>query len=163
VVWSYCRANFVFDSWTTLKLSTCAMIVIIGNSASLVMFPVFVLFLDRLQICRACRAATIAQCGGGVQSQQRLRRQKIRLRRNSFGIAQMAIDFRHRDKNGEISRKHGNTLVRTLRMTYGSGFAPGCAGDAKLRDVLANLDETSLRDLILDHDAGYLDQVCRAA
>jgi hypothetical protein len=27
---------------------------------------------------------------------------------------------RHRDKNGEISRKHGNTLIRTLRKTYGS-------------------------------------------
>jgi hypothetical protein len=26
---------------------------------------------------------------------------------------------RHRDKNGEISRKHGNTLVGTLRKTYG--------------------------------------------
>ncbi len=24
-------------------------------------------------------------------------------------------DTRHRDKNGEISRKHGNTLIRTLR------------------------------------------------
>jgi hypothetical protein len=26
---------------------------------------------------------------------------------------------RHRDKNGEMSRKHGNTLVRTLRKHYG--------------------------------------------
>jgi len=36
----------------------------------------------------------------------------------------MAFDTRHRDKNREISRKHGNTLIRTLRRTYGSGFAP---------------------------------------
>ena len=27
----------------------------------------------------------------------------------------MAIDTRHRGKTGEISRKHGNTLIRTLR------------------------------------------------
>jgi hypothetical protein len=30
----------------------------------------------------------------------------------------MAFDTRHRDKSGEISRKHGNTLIRTLRKTY---------------------------------------------
>jgi hypothetical protein len=27
---------------------------------------------------------------------------------------------RHRDKDGEISRKHGNTLIGTLRKHYGS-------------------------------------------
>jgi len=75
----------------------------------------------------------------------------------------MAIDARHRDKKEEISRKHGKTVVRTLRMTYGSGFAPGCANDARLSDVLAKLDETSLRYIILDHEAGYLEQICRAA
>jgi hypothetical protein len=31
----------------------------------------------------------------------------------------MALDVQHRDKNGEISRKHGNTLIGTLRKTYG--------------------------------------------
>lgn len=60
----------------------------------------------------------------------------------------MPIDTRHRDKNGEISRKHGNTLIRTLRKTYGAGFAGGCADDAKLSDVLTQLDETSLSHLI---------------
>ena len=33
---------------------------------------------------------------------------------------------RHRDKNGEISRKHGNALIRTLRKHYGANFAKGC-------------------------------------
>ncbi len=33
VVWFYCHANFVFDSWTTSKLSTCAMIVMVQGSA----------------------------------------------------------------------------------------------------------------------------------
>jgi hypothetical protein len=46
----------------------------------------------------------------------------------------MAVDTCHRDKNGEISRKHGYTLIRTLRKTYGPGFAGGCADDAKLSD-----------------------------
>ena len=75
----------------------------------------------------------------------------------------MTFDARHRDKNGEISRKHGNTLIRTLRNTYGSGFANGCADDDKLSDVLHKLDDTSLSHLIRDHDAGYLHQVCQAA
>ena len=72
----------------------------------------------------------------------------------------MAFETRRRDKNGEISRKHGNTRIRTLRKTYGPGFAAGCADDAKLSDVLSKLDETSLSHLIRDHEAGYLEQIC---
>jgi hypothetical protein len=34
-------------------------------------------------------------------------------------MKQPGLDQRHRDKNGEISRKHGNTLVRTLRRVHG--------------------------------------------
>jgi hypothetical protein len=75
----------------------------------------------------------------------------------------MVLDTRHRDKNGEISRKHGDTIIRTLRMTYGPGFAEGCRDDEKLSGVLHKLDETSLSHLIRDHEAGYLNQICRAA
>ena len=32
------------------------------------------------------------------------------------------LDNRHRNKDGEISHKHGNTLIRTLRKIYGQGF-----------------------------------------
>jgi hypothetical protein len=39
----------------------------------------------------------------------------------------MAFDTRRRDKSGEISRKHGNTLIRTLRKTYGQSFAGAVA------------------------------------
>ena len=60
------------------------------------------------------------------------------------------LDGRHRDENGEISRKHGNTLISTLRKTYGPGFAPGRSGDDKLKDVLHDLDEPSLSHLIRD-------------
>ena len=46
------------------------------------------------------------------------------------------LDDRHRDKDGEISRKHGNTLVRTLRQIYGASFASGFAETDKLSEVL---------------------------
>jgi hypothetical protein len=39
---------------------------------------------------------------------------------------------RHRDKGGEISKKHGNTLISTLRERYGESFAKGEPGTAKL-------------------------------
>jgi hypothetical protein len=60
---------------------------------------------------------------------------------------------RHRDKNGEISRKHGNALIRTLRKHYGASFATGCADDEKLSAVLHKLDEPSLSKLVLDHES----------
>ena len=47
----------------------------------------------------------------------------------------MAVDSRHRDKSGEISQK-GNTLILTLRHTYGGNFAKHCASSEKLSDVL---------------------------
>jgi hypothetical protein len=60
---------------------------------------------------------------------------------------------RHRDKNGAISRKHGNTLIRTLRKHYGARFANGCSDDENLSDVLHKLDEPSLSKLVLDHES----------
>jgi hypothetical protein len=72
------------------------------------------------------------------------------------------LDNRHRDRNGEISRKHGNTLVRTLRKIYGSGFAPGCKDDEKLSDVLQKLDEPSLSQLVRDHQGGHLEGKIRS-
>jgi hypothetical protein len=74
----------------------------------------------------------------------------------------MAVDTRHRDKNGEISQKYGNTLIHALRKTYGPGFAPGFADHAKLKDILQKLDESSLSYLIGDHEAGKLKQICAA-
>ena len=66
------------------------------------------------------------------------------------------LDNRHRDKNGEISKKHGNTLVRTLRKLYGQTFAAGQIETAKLSDVLQYLNETSLSQLVHDHKNGHL-------
>jgi hypothetical protein len=76
-------------------------------------------------------------------------------------MQQPGLHDRHRDKNGEISKKHGNTLVSTLRKTYGQSFADGCADDEKLSDVLHKMDEPSLTKLVHDHDAGRLTEICR--
>jgi hypothetical protein len=73
----------------------------------------------------------------------------------------MAIEARHRDKNGEVGRKHGNTLIRTLRKTYGPSFGKGCSEKDQLSDVLHRLDEPSLGRLIRDHEAGKLAEIYR--
>jgi hypothetical protein len=67
------------------------------------------------------------------------------------------LDGRHRDQNGEISRKHGTTLIRTLRKIYGQSFAAGYPETAKLSEVLHQLNETSLSQLQRDHKTGHLD------
>ena len=56
------------------------------------------------------------------------------------------LDNRHRDKDGTIERKHGNTRVDTLRETYGDGFAPGVRGDKKLENLLRDSGANSLTD-----------------
>jgi hypothetical protein len=61
---------------------------------------------------------------------------------------QPGLDGRHRDADGRISEKHGNTLVGTLRETYGDGFAAGIRSDAKLSTVLERTGANSLSDLL---------------
>ncbi len=68
---------------------------------------------------------------------------------------------RHRDQNGETSRKHGNTLIRALRKHYGATFAQECGEDEKLSDVLHESDVPSLSKLVLDHTVGRLGDICR--
>ena len=63
---------------------------------------------------------------------------------------QPGLANRHRDADGEISRKHGNTLIRSLRIAYGKDFAPGCSDDQTLGEVLQKLDEPSLTKLVED-------------
>lgn len=70
---------------------------------------------------------------------------------------QPGLDDRHRDKDGEISRKHGNTLVRTLRRIYGPNFASGFAATDNLAHVLNTAPtHPSLSQLRRDHVAGTL-------
>lgn len=45
---------------------------------------------------------------------------------------QPGLDGRHRDLDGEIHQKRGDTLIRTLRDEYGPDFAPGVRSDMRL-------------------------------
>ncbi len=73
-------------------------------------------------------------------------------------MAGTGLDERHRDKDGEISKKHGNTLVRTLRKIYGASFASGFADTDKLSTVLAKEPtHMSLTQLRHEHVAGTLE------
>ena len=56
------------------------------------------------------------------------------------------LDDRSRDNDGEIRHKRGDTLVGTLRDTYGPDFAPGYLSDTRLdtlldRERCATLDQ----------------------
>lgn len=66
-------------------------------------------------------------------------------------VKEPGLDDRHRNKDGEIDRKHGNTRVDTLRDTYGPNFAPGRRGDMELENLLANEKVDSLSQLLKDH------------
>ena len=48
-------------------------------------------------------------------------------------MTESSLIGRHRNKDGEISRKHGNTLIRTLRKTNGVSFAKNCSDTRKTK------------------------------
>jgi hypothetical protein len=73
-------------------------------------------------------------------------------------MKETGLDGRHRDKDGAISKKHGNTLIGTLRKIYGQSFAAGHPQTATLSEVLLQLNETSLSQLRRDHETGHLDK-----
>ncbi|MDB5609291.1 MAG: hypothetical protein JWP25_6191 [Bradyrhizobium sp.] len=70
-------------------------------------------------------------------------------------MSKAGLNNRHRNKDGEISGKHGNTLIRTRRKVYGQNFAAGYPEAEKLSEAL--LQETSLNQLRRDHETGHLD------
>jgi hypothetical protein len=73
-------------------------------------------------------------------------------------MSKASLDNRHRIKDGEISGKHGNTLIRTLRKIYGLSFAAGYPEKTeKLSEVLLKLNETSLSQLRRNHGTGHLE------
>jgi hypothetical protein len=61
---------------------------------------------------------------------------------------------------GEIGLRYGSISVRTFREFYGS-FAPHCADNEKLGEVLQDLDEASLSQLVRDFKSGKLAKVCQ--
>jgi hypothetical protein len=71
-------------------------------------------------------------------------------------MSKPGLDGRHHDKNGLISSKHGDILVRTLRKIYGQGFAAGYPETARLSEVL-QLNETSVSQLRRDHETDHLE------
>ena len=71
-------------------------------------------------------------------------------------MVKAGLDNRHRNKDGEISGKRGNTPVRTLRKIYGQGFAAGYPETAQLSEVMLQLNETSLSQLRRDHETHHL-------
>jgi hypothetical protein len=58
------------------------------------------------------------------------------------------LDERCRDRDGEIRHKRSDTLVGTLRDTYGSDFAKGYRSDAKLGTVLDREGADTLSGLL---------------
>jgi hypothetical protein len=61
---------------------------------------------------------------------------------------QPALDDRCRDQDGEIRHKRRDTLVGTLRETYGPEFAPGTRSDAKLGTVLERSGARTLSEYL---------------
>ena len=51
-------------------------------------------------------------------------------------MSKAGLDNRHRNHDGEISHKHGNTLIGTLRKIYRQSFAAGYPATEKLSEVL---------------------------
>lgn len=61
---------------------------------------------------------------------------------------QIGLDERTRDHDGEIRSKRGDTLVRTLRQTYGPDFAPGVRSDMRLDTLRERFGEESLSQML---------------
>jgi hypothetical protein len=73
-------------------------------------------------------------------------------------MSSAGLDNRHRNHDGEISHKHGNTTIQTLRKIYGQSFAAGHPETKTLSEVLLQLNETSLSQLRRDHETGHLNK-----
>jgi antitoxin HigA-1 len=63
-------------------------------------------------------------------------------------IFHRGLSNRFRDSNGEIHSKRGDTLIGTLRETYGSDFAKGYRSDQRLGTVLKRENAKNLSELL---------------
>jgi hypothetical protein len=61
---------------------------------------------------------------------------------------EVGLDSRCQDSNGEIRRKRGDTLISSLRDTYGEDFAQGYRSDMKLETLLDREGADSLSELL---------------
>ncbi|MFZ0762131.1 MAG: hypothetical protein WAM69_19445 [Candidatus Sulfotelmatobacter sp.] len=58
------------------------------------------------------------------------------------------LDGRCRDNDGEIRQKRGDTLVGTLRKTYGPEFAQGVRSDTRLDTLRKRAGGESLTKIV---------------
>lgn len=58
------------------------------------------------------------------------------------------LDDRCRDEDGEIRQKRGDTLVGTLRKTYGPDFVQGVRSDMRLDTLRDRMGGASLSKII---------------
>jgi hypothetical protein len=65
------------------------------------------------------------------------------------------LDGRHRDRDGTISRKHGNTKVRSLRKEFGNHFAEGRRSDLLLKTLLKESGVDSLDQYVKRHQRNW--------
>ena len=63
------------------------------------------------------------------------------------------LDGRHRDRDGRIDEKRGDTLVRTLRKEYGEDFLSGRRSNAKLSTIREQTG-MSLTEMVRQHQRG---------
>ena len=63
-------------------------------------------------------------------------------------MTEEGLDGRHRDKDGTIRNKSGNTLISTLRQEYGEHFAKGYAPTTKLSELLEKEGCESLHEYL---------------
>jgi hypothetical protein len=61
------------------------------------------------------------------------------------------LDGRHRDRDGTISRKHGNTKIGTLRKEFGEDFAEGRRSEMQLKTLRDETGSKSLDDYVKHH------------
>jgi hypothetical protein len=59
-------------------------------------------------------------------------------------MSNAGLDNRQRNKDGEISGKYRNTLVRMLRKIYGKGFAAGYPETTQLSEAMLQLNEPAV-------------------
>jgi len=60
----------------------------------------------------------------------------------------VGLTDRLRDRSGAIDKKHPDTLVGTLRETYGPGFAKGRRADLRLDNLLKDAKCESLSEYL---------------
>jgi hypothetical protein len=67
---------------------------------------------------------------------------------SNMAKGRVGLDHRAREKGGEIDKKHGNTLIGTLRKTYGRSFAKAYRSDKMLSSLLKDEGCKSLSEYL---------------